>query len=297
MESLGRAGRPAGAAADGSGIWEGFIPGVQHGHAYKYRIVSHADGRELIKADPFAATAKPLRSTATGSRVWDLAYTWGDAQWMQTRARANALDAPMSIYEVGFTHVELMPSPSIRSTAPGATRPPAISRRRRATARRRTSCTSSTSASARHRRDPRLGALAFSRRRARARALRRHAPVRARRPAQGFHPDWNSAIFNYGRNEVRNFLISARCSGSSAITSTACASTPSPRCSTSTTGARPGEWIPNRYGGARTSRRSSSCALNEAVYRDAPRHPDDRRGIDRLADGLAPDLLGGLGFG
>ncbi len=122
---------------DGSGIWEGFIPDVHRGAAYKYRIESH--GRVFEKGDPYARMWEV--PPHTGSRVWDDEYEWRDQDWMQQRAARNALDAPMSIYEVhlgswrrrpeeasrsltyreaaeqlapyvsamGFTHVELMP--------------------------------------------------------------------------------------------------------------------------------------------------------------------------------------------
>ncbi len=124
---------------DGSGIWEGFVAGVARGHAYKYRIESRVGGYQVDKADPFAFFAEaPPR---TGSRAWSLDYEWGDAAWLAARRGANALDAPLSIYEMhlgswrrvpedanrflsyreiaqplaayvremGFTHVELMP--------------------------------------------------------------------------------------------------------------------------------------------------------------------------------------------
>ena len=129
------AAHPLAPRPDGSGIWEGFIGGVQQGALYKYRIALSAGG-DLEKADPFAFSAE--LPPATGSRAWSLDYEWGDAEWMATRARRNALDAPMAIYEVhagswkrkdgkflgyrefahaladyvektGFTHVELMP--------------------------------------------------------------------------------------------------------------------------------------------------------------------------------------------
>ena len=112
-------------------------------------------------------------------------------------------------------------------------------------------------------------------------------------PRQGFHPDWDSYIFNYGRNEVRSFLLSQRaCSGSTTTTSTACASTPSPRCSTSTTRARPASGSRTSTAAARTSRRSSF--LRQLQRRrstgDYPGRADDRRGVDRVADGVAADL-------
>ncbi|MGH2720845.1 MAG: 1,4-alpha-glucan branching enzyme, partial [Actinomycetota bacterium] len=121
-----------------SGIWEGFIPGVSAGHRYKFRIVG-SNGYTVDKADPFAVHAEEPPRTA--SVIWDLSYEWADDEWMRTRAGTNALDAPVSVYEVhlgswrrvpeegnrsltyrelaeqlpdyvasmGFTHVELLP--------------------------------------------------------------------------------------------------------------------------------------------------------------------------------------------
>jgi 1,4-alpha-glucan branching enzyme len=127
---------PLVARGDHTGIWEGAAPGVARGHAYKYRIVTR-DGGTLDKADPFALYAEPPPLTA--SRAWTLDYEWADEAWMASRRRHNALDAPMSIYELhvgswrredsarlpgyrdiarqladyvadqGFTHVELLP--------------------------------------------------------------------------------------------------------------------------------------------------------------------------------------------
>ena len=84
--------------ADGSGIWEGFIPGVGHGTLYKYQLQSQLHGYRVEKTDPFAfRTECPPR---TASIVWDLAYDWADSDWMQRRAQTNALQAPMATYEV-----------------------------------------------------------------------------------------------------------------------------------------------------------------------------------------------------
>ena len=102
----------------------------------------------------------------------------------------------------------------------------------------------------RHRRDPRLGAGAFPDRCARPGALRRHArctsmPTRARGSTRTGTP----LIYNFGRNEVRGFLIASALHWLEHSTSTACASMRWPRCSTATTRRKAGEWIPNRYGG------------------------------------------------
>ena len=70
-----------------SGIWEGFIPGVQKGANYKYYVVSHFHGYRVEKADPLAFLQEEPPKTA--SVVWDLDYTWGDADWMARRSRHN----------------------------------------------------------------------------------------------------------------------------------------------------------------------------------------------------------------
>src|SRR5437870_933638 len=81
-----------------SGAWEGFVPGLGPGSTYKYHVVSRHNGYRVDKADPFAFRAEaPPR---TGSVVWDLDYHWGDEQWMAGRRTRNALDAPVSVYEV-----------------------------------------------------------------------------------------------------------------------------------------------------------------------------------------------------
>ncbi|HBG50744.1 MAG TPA: 1,4-alpha-glucan branching enzyme, partial [Gammaproteobacteria bacterium] len=124
---------------DDSGIWEGFIPGVPLGSAYKFHIVSRHHGYAVDKADPFAVWSQSPPETA--SRIWTLDYDWNDTEWMARRREANGLEAPLSIYEVhlgswrrlpeegnrflsyreiapqlaehvrslGFTHVELLP--------------------------------------------------------------------------------------------------------------------------------------------------------------------------------------------
>src|ERR1700690_1120123 len=85
-------------ARGASGIWEGFIPGLDKGTLYKFHIDSHNRDHEAEKADPVGLyTEQPPR---TASVVWDLDYTWNDAAFLEKRAAANSLHAPISIYEV-----------------------------------------------------------------------------------------------------------------------------------------------------------------------------------------------------
>ena len=132
-------GRDALARVGGSGLWQGFVPGVSKGAKYKYHLVSRFQGYEVDKADPYGFFHELAPHTA--SLVWDLSYEWGDQDFMRERVRKNALDAPISVYEVhlgswrrspddpksflgyralaplladhcermGFTHVELLP--------------------------------------------------------------------------------------------------------------------------------------------------------------------------------------------
>ena len=83
---------------DGSGIWEGFIPGVGKGNIYKYKIQSSNNGILTEKADPFARRCEHPPKTA--SVVWEDSYDWKDTKWMKNRKKNNALDAPFSVYEV-----------------------------------------------------------------------------------------------------------------------------------------------------------------------------------------------------
>ena len=117
-------------------------------------------------------------------------------------------------------------------------------------------------------------------------------------PRQGFHPEWNSSIFNYGRAEVRNFLAQQRPVLARQVPHRRrCAWTPSPRCSISTTRARPASGSRTSTAATRTSKRSSSCKqLNLAVYRD---HPDTQTIAEESTAWpmvSRPTYLGGLGL-
>ena len=223
-----------------SGIWEGYVGGACRGDLFKYRIAPRHGGFERDKADPFAGWAEGRPGTA--SRVWSTAYEWGDEDWMADRRARISHDAPIAIYELhpgswrrvqqpdgglpvyrqlaetlpeyvvalGFTHVELMPvteypyGPSWGYQTTGYFCP---------TVRYGDPEDLMFLIDALHRRgigvildwapshfatDPH-GLTDFD-----GSHLYEHAD-----PRLGIHPDWGSAIFNYGRHEVRSFLLSS----------------------------------------------------------------------------------------
>ncbi|MHC0445049.1 1,4-alpha-glucan branching protein GlgB [Flavobacterium sp. 3-218] len=222
---------------DSSGIWEGFIPEISKGALYKYKIQSNINGVITEKADPFARYCEKPPHTA--SVVWDLDYKWKDENWMQNRQDFNALDKPYSVYEVhlgswkradhnrfltyleladdlvkyvketGFTHVEFMPimeypyDPSWGYQLTGYFAP---------TSRFGKPQDFMVLVDKLHQEgigvildwvpshfpDDAHGLGYFD-----GSHLYEHPDRR-----KGYHPDWKSLVFNYGRNEVRAFLIS-----------------------------------------------------------------------------------------
>jgi len=311
---------------DGSGIWEGRARSAERGQAYKYRIESGAGGHVAEKADPFAVACE--LPPATASRAWTLEYDWGDAAWMQTRGPKNALDAPMAIYEVhagswkrkdgaflgyrtlarelaayvkeaGFTHVELMPitehpfygSWGYQTTGYFAP-----------TARYGTPQDFMYLVDHLHQQG--IGVILDW--------VPSHFPADAHGlgffdgthlyehadPRQGFHPEWNSSIFNYGRNEVRAFLLSSALFWLDKYHVDGLRVDAVASMLYLDYARKEGEWIPNRYGGKENLDAISFLrTLNEAVYRD---HPD----CFTLAEESTawpmvsrPTWLGGLGFG
>ena len=311
--------------ADGSGIWEESVGGVETGAIYKYRIESGAGGG-LEKADPFAFSAE--LPPATGSRTCTLDYEWGDAQWMATRGNRNALDAPMSIYEVhagswrrkngrflgyrelahelaeyvvqmGFTHVELMPitehpfygswgyqttgyfAPTARYGAPQELMYLVDHLHQRGIGVILDWVPS-------HFPDDPHGLARFD-----GTHLYEHAD-----PKQGYHPEWNSSIFNYGRNEVRAFLLSSALFWLDRYHMDGLRVDAVASMLYLDYARKHGEWIPNRHGGKENLEAITFLrALNEAVYRD---HPDS---VTLAEESTAwpmvsrPTYLGGLGFG
>ena len=314
---------------DSSGIWEGVVEGVGPGALYKYHVVSRHGGQAVDKSDPYAfRTELPPR---TASMVWNLAYEWRDAQWMQRRAAVNALGSPWSIYELhlgswrrvaeernrflsyrelahaiadyvtdlGFTHVELLPvmeHPFYGSWGYQVTGYFAP------TARYGSPQEFMYLVDYLHQRG--LGVILdwvpshfpadeHGLARFDGTHLYEHAD-----PRQGFHPEWNSSIFNYGRAEVRDFL------GSSALFWLEQYHIDALRVDAVASmlyldyGRRAGEWIPNRFGGHENLEAVEFLKqLNLAAYRD---HPDTQTIAEESTAWpmvSRPTYLGGLGFG
>ncbi len=313
---------------DWSGIWEGFIPGVAPGDIYKYQIDSRYNGYKVQKGDPFAFFWESPPKTAPV--VWDLSYEWGDSEWIASRHARNGLGAPISVYELhlgswkrvpeegnrpltyremahdlaayvlemGFTHVELMPVmehpfygswgyQTVGYFAPTS----------------RFGTPQDFMYMVDHLHQNGIGVILdwvpshfpadeyglgyFD-----GTHLFEHAD-----PRKGFHPDWGSSIFNYGRNEVCSFLISSAVYWLDkfhidGIRVDAVASMIYLDYSRN-----PGEWIPNEYGGRENIEAISFIKkLNEAVYREFP----DTQMIAEESTAWPmvskPTYLGGLGF-
>ncbi|MBX3246409.1 MAG: 1,4-alpha-glucan branching protein GlgB [Myxococcales bacterium] len=311
-----------------SGIWAGHVPGVGQGTIYKYAIHTR-DGEILEKADPVGVHHET--PPKTGSIVWPTAYEWGDAEWMARRAEHNHREAPISIYELhlgsfrrvpedgnrslsfrelapvvadhcvahGFTHVELLPvsehpfDGSWGYQVTGYFAP---------TSRFGTPQDFMYFVDVLHQRGVGVivdwvpahfptdvhGLARFD-----GTALYEHDD-----PRKGFHPDWTTYIFNYGRHEVRSFLISSaacwidlfhvdgiRVDGVASMLYLDYSR-------------NEGEWIPNEHGGRENLDAVAFLRrLNEHLYGMYP-------GIQTYAEESTawpavtqPTYLGGLGFG
>ncbi len=324
-----RGSHPLRARNDSSGIWEGVVAGVGVGALYKYHVSAAAAGFAADKCDPYAFRAEAPPRTA--SVVWELDYQWNDANWLEGRARSNGLAAPWSIYELhvgswrrvaqehnrylsyrelahavadyvtelGFTHVELLPvmeHPFYGSWGYQVTGYFAP------TARYGTPQDFMYFVDHLHGRG--IGVIldwvpshfpsdAHGLARFDGTHLYEHAD-----PRQGFHPEWNSSIFNYGRAEVRNFL------GSSALFWLDRYHLDALRVDAVASmlyldyGRRAGEWIPNRFGGHENLDAVEFLKqLNLAVYRDHPHTQTIAEESTAWPMVSRPTYLGGLGFG
>jgi 1,4-alpha-glucan branching enzyme len=312
-----------------SGIWEGYIPGVRKGEAYKFHIRSRYRGYAVDKADPFSYFNEIPPKTA--SIVWDHQYSWKDQEWMRNRARHNGSSKPMAIYELhlgswmrvpeegnrpltygemasrlvkyvkktGFTHVEFLPvmeHPFYGSwgyQGTGFFAP---------TSRYGTpqdfmyliDCLHQEGIGVildwvpSHYPNDMHGLGFFD-----GTHLFEHAD-----PRRGVHPDWNSFIFNYARNEVRSFLISngifwLQMYHADGLRVDAVASMLYLDYSR-----EKGEWIPNAYGG-----REDLDAIyflrrfNEEVYKNFPDVQTIAEESTAWPMVSRPTYVGGLGFG
>ncbi|HCQ13559.1 1,4-alpha-glucan branching protein GlgB [Flavobacterium sp.] len=312
---------------DESGIWEGFIPGVDKGTTYKYKIQSNNGGLITEKADPFALYCEHPPQTA--SVIWDLDYKWKDTKWMEIRKDKNGLDKPFSVYEVhlgswkrnadgkfltyieladqlvsyvketGFTHVEFMPimeypyDPSWGYQLVGYFAPTSrfgkpqdfmllVDKLHQAGIGVILDWVPS------HFPDDAHGLGFFD-----GSNLYEHPDRR-----KGYHPDWKSLIFNYGRNEVRSFLISnaifwLKNYHIDGLRVDAVASMLYLDYSR-----KEGEWEPNIYGGRENLDTISFLKdFNEAVYSNFPDVQTIAEESTSFPMVSRPTFLGGLGFG
>ena len=313
---------------DQSGIWEGFIPGVKKGTAYKYKIQSHHGDIKTEKADPYGRRCELPPKTA--SIVWEDSYKWKDSKWIKNRKNSNALNSPFSVYEVhlgswkkhdkencfmsyveladdlvayvkdmNFTHVEFMPvmefpyDPSWGYQITGYFAP---------TSRFGNPEEFKLLVDKLHQNG--IGVILDW--------VPSHFPEDAhglgffdgsqlyehpdRR--KGYHPDWKSLIFNYGRNEVKSFLISNAIFWldqyhADGLRVDAVASMLFLDYSRND-----GEWEPNIYGGRENLEAIAFMKeMNEAVYRNFPDVQTIAEESTAFPGVSKPTFLGGLGFG
>ncbi|MBK6623260.1 MAG: 1,4-alpha-glucan branching protein GlgB [Saprospirales bacterium] len=311
---------------DGSGIWEGFIPGVGKGALYKYFILAK-DGRPLQKGDPFARFWEIPPNTA--SIVWEDDYTWNDQTWLEERKKRDLLASPYSVYEVhlgswrkthggsaslsykelaeqlvpyvlemGFTHVEFMPvmeHPYYPSWGYQITGYFAPSSRFGVPEDFKYLVDAFHQAGVgvildwvpSHFPNDAHGLADFD-----GTHLYDHAD-----PRKGFHPDWKSCIFNYNRYEVRSFLISNALYWldqyhADGLRVDAVASMLYLDYSR-----KAGEWIPNIFGGRENLEATSLLReFNETVYREYPDAVTIAEESTAWTGVSRPTYTGGLGF-
>jgi 1,4-alpha-glucan branching enzyme len=315
--------------SDGSGLWEGFIPGFEKGKLYKYHVESNSGKYSANRGDPYAFRWEVPPSTAP--ITWDLDYSWDDGEWMKERKKRNALTSPLSIYEVhlgswrrksaekddflnyremapllaeyvkglGFTHVELLPimehpfygSWGYQTTGYFAP-----------TSRYGTPQDFMYLVDHLHQQgigvildwvpshfpSDEHGLVYYD-----GTHLYEHAD-----PREGFHPDWKSYIFNYGRAEVRSFLFSSAMFWldkyhADGLRVDAVASMLYRDYSRG-----PGQWIPNKFGGRENLEAIAFLKkLNEEAYKAFPDIQMTAEESTAWPMVSKPTYIGGLGFG
>ncbi len=310
---------------ESSGIWAVTIPTVGHGTRYKFAITG-PDGSTHEKADPFAARAE--HAPATASIIWQAQHTWSDAEWMRTRGQRATRTAPISIYEVhlgswrrdhnqvlgyralgtqlaqhctalGFTHVELMPvmehpfygswgyqvtgffAPTTRYGAPDDFMA-MVDELHRAGIGVILDWVPAHFPTDAH------GLGLFD-----GTHLFEHAD-----PRRGFHPDWTSFIFNYGRHEVRSFLISSAISWLDRYHVDGLRVDGVASMLYRDYSRKAGEWVPNEDGSNHDRDAISFLqALNRAVYGAYPDVQTIAEESTAWGGVSRPTDHGGLGFG
>lgn len=316
-------------AVGNSGVWSGFIPKLGRGAAYKYHIASRFDGFEVDKADPYGFRHETAPKTA--SLVWDLDYAWNDAGWMKGRGERQKVTSPISIYEMhlgswmrapeennryltyrelapklaeyvgrhGFTHVEFMPvmkhpfygSWGYQTTGYFAP-----------TGRYGTPQDLMFLIDTLHQHGIGVildwvpshfptdehGLAYFD-----GTHLYEHADMR-----QGFHPDWNSYIFNLGRHEVRSFLLSNAVFWLDQYHADALRVDGVASMLYLDYSRKAGEWIPNKFGGRENLETIDFLRqFNETVYREFPDVQTFAEESTSWPQVSRPAYVGGLGFG
>ena len=314
---------------DGSGIWEGFVPRLGKGSRYKYHITSKQKNYRVDKGDPFAfCWEEPGR---TASLIWPLEYKWKDRAWMERRGSHNSLSAPQSIYEVhlgswrrevennrrflsyreiavslveylkemGFTHVEFLPvmeHPFYGSWGYLTTGYFAPTRRygepewlmELIDLLHQNEIGVILDWVPSHFPSDEHGLVYFD-----GTHLYEHAD-----PRKGFHPDWNSYIFNYGRNEVRSFLTSSALFWLDAYHADGLRVDAVASMLYLDYSRQNNEWIPNIYGGRENLEAIDFIRrLNEVVYGAFPAILMTAEESTAWPMVTRPPYLGGLGFG
>ncbi len=312
-----------------SGIWAGFLPGVKQGVCYKYHITNPRNGYKVEKADPYAFTAEVPPKTA--SVTWKLDYEWNDAEWMASRKEKFAHNAPVSIYELhlgswmrvpedgyrslsyreiapklasymqkmGFTHVEFLPlteHPFFGSWGYQATGYFA------ATSRFGTPQDLMYLIDYLHQHG--IGVIMdwvpshfatdeFALGYFDGDALYEHGD-----PRQGFHPDWGSYVFNYGRHEVRSFLLSSALFWLDKFHVDGLRVDAVASMLYLDYSRKNGEWIPNRYGGNENIEAIDFLRrFNAEVYSHFPDVQTIAEESTAWPMVSRPTYVGGLGFG
>jgi 1,4-alpha-glucan branching enzyme len=314
---------------DESGIWEGFIPGLDKGTIYKYHVVSKHNNYKAEKMDPMGFHCETPPKTA--SIVWDIDYKWGDGDWLAKRHKHNKLSVPISVYEVhlgswrrnpaegskflsyrelapdlvqyikemGFTHVELLPVmehpfygswgyQSLGYFAP--------------TSRFGTPQDFMSLVDLLHQNDIGVildwvpshfpsdehGLVYFD-----GTHLYEHSNYK-----EGFHPDWKSYIFNYGRCEVKNFLISSALFWMDKYHADGLRVDAVASMLYRDYSRKEGEWIPNEFGGRENLQAIDFIkCLNKTLYGAFPDTLTIAEESTAWPMVTRPTSVGGLGFG